>query len=252
MNSLYWMGATISRIVLSKMWLLIHSPFGLPKGAQEPAKAQTERLFDAAVEIVESWYLLGDDPRAANCRWLLRSYVQWHGMILILLQLCVRPLDSKSNHAWQVINKSYHGRVVQQMDSQSSMLLKPLQGLMAKVQSHRDKQLGTRHDEAPPAAGPRPMADINGEHVTSLGSDPHVIAATGAGRGLSNHVQDLTNIQYPAQAIGTLPSDLLSSTTDQMDWTAEDIQAWLATEQEMQQQLDFADWIGWYNSSNLG
>lgn len=70
---LYWVAATLSRLVLSKMWLVIYHPFQRLDGGTSLPQDTRDRLFVSSLESVEYSVLLDNDPRTRKWGWLFKT-----------------------------------------------------------------------------------------------------------------------------------------------------------------------------------
>src|ERR1700749_1998192 len=66
---LYWVAATLSRLILSKMWLVVYHPFQRLNGGASLPQATKDKLFISSLEGVEYSVLLDTDPRTRKWGW---------------------------------------------------------------------------------------------------------------------------------------------------------------------------------------
>ncbi|KAL4735590.1 fungal-specific transcription factor domain-containing protein [Aspergillus similis] len=112
---LQWVTATVIRLALARSWLIAHVPetptgmtdaeqqqLVIPSSDTQIADQTREELFITAIEVVEFAHLLEADPRTAQWSWLFECYPQWHSVVYLLTELCVRPQmkTSLANRAW--------------------------------------------------------------------------------------------------------------------------------------------------------
>ncbi|KAJ6008442.1 hypothetical protein N7540_012418 [Penicillium herquei] len=103
---LEWMTATIARLHLSRAWLFVNLPSpGAPDDFQSTSK---DMLFRTGVEVLEFMHLLQDNKLTEDWKWLWKGFREWHVMGYLLTELCSRPLDAESNHAWDMATKMYN------------------------------------------------------------------------------------------------------------------------------------------------
>ncbi|KAL3486469.1 fungal-specific transcription factor domain-containing protein [Aspergillus germanicus] len=110
---LQWVTATVIRLALARSWLLAHIPETPTTGdisqlgihvAQGPDR---QELFVAAIEVVEFAYLLEVDPRTKQWSWLFEGYPQWHSLVFVLTELCLRPqTPALVDQAWGVATQA--------------------------------------------------------------------------------------------------------------------------------------------------
>ncbi|KAJ0418697.1 hypothetical protein BJY00DRAFT_287257 [Aspergillus carlsbadensis] len=110
---LQWVTATVIRLALARSWLLAHIPetpiteqipeLGISV-AEDPVR---QELFVAAIEVVEFAYLLETGPRTKQWSWLFEGYPQWHALVFVLTELCVRPqTPALVDWAWGVATQA--------------------------------------------------------------------------------------------------------------------------------------------------
>jgi hypothetical protein len=135
-----WVCATVARLILAKLWLIVHHPMT----RQNPAAsnltiASRENLFVTSVEIAEFTRLLGQDQTTSKWSWLFVTNMQWHLIAFVLAELCVRPLSPLTDRAWQVVSSLYEtwGRTTKH---RKGMLWRPLSRLMKRVAAFREQQ----------------------------------------------------------------------------------------------------------------
>ncbi|KAF7157425.1 hypothetical protein CNMCM5623_001686 [Aspergillus felis] len=135
-----WVCATVARLILAKLWLIVHHPMT----RQSPATsnltiASRENLFVTSVEVAEFTRLLGQDQTTSKWSWLFVTNMQWHLIAFVLSELCVRPLSPLTDRAWEVVSSLYEtwGHTTKH---RKGMLWRPLSRLMKRVAAFREQQ----------------------------------------------------------------------------------------------------------------
>ncbi len=138
---LYWVTATVARLIMSKMWLIVHHPFKRADGGAKLPQETKDRLFVTSVEVIEFSRLLKTEKSTMKWGWLFRTYVQWHAVAYILSELCTRTRGEGVDRAWNAIDAVFAdwGGVI--MASKRGMLWKPLRMLVAKARTARAREL---------------------------------------------------------------------------------------------------------------
>lgn len=138
---LYWVTATVARLIMSKMWLIVHHPFKREDGGANLPQETKDRLFVTSVEVLEFSRLLETEQSTIKWGWLFRTYVQWHAVAYILSELCTRTKGETVDRAWNGIDSVFAdwGGVI--VASKRGMLWKPLRRLMAKARGARMREL---------------------------------------------------------------------------------------------------------------
>lgn len=136
-----WVAATVSRLILAKMWLIVHHPFQREDGGAGLPQETKDRLFLTSIEVIEFSCLLETETTTLKWGWLFRTYVQWHAVAFVLSQLCVRTSGPEVEKAWAAVDSVFDewGGVVSA--SKRGMLWKPLRKLMTRARAARQREL---------------------------------------------------------------------------------------------------------------
>jgi hypothetical protein len=132
---LLWVTATVSRLVLAKMWLLIHHPrsVGQTRETSTFPPEIRDRLFMTSVEVIEFSHVLESSEKTAKWGWLFRTYMQWQSIAFILSELCTRPPGHDFDRAWRAIDSIYDEHMSKIIKSQRGLLWKPLRQLLSRA-----------------------------------------------------------------------------------------------------------------------
>jgi hypothetical protein len=249
---IYWVSATVGRLVLAKMWLMAHHPLQY-NTSDEKAKFSRDirdRLFVTSVEIIEFSCLLENNENTAKWGWLFRTYMQWHAIAFVLSELCHRPPGPDYERAWKAVESVYDDRVQHNPKSQSGMLWRPMRQLMAKARAIREKHRRSGAGMAEPSTavtmdtqptGPwqvqSPSQREEDELLLNPGAPPYYLRHHLEAFGLLDDApaapmqqQPLTNNMAQSQGMPT-PA--------QRNFSDEDISQWLAQEQQIQPEPNF-------------
>jgi hypothetical protein len=136
-----WVAATVSRLILAKMWLIVHHPFAREDGGAGLPQETKDRLFLTSIEVIEFSRLLETETTTLKWGWLFRTYVQWHAVAFVLSQLCVRTTGPEVEKAWTTVDSVFDewGGVVSA--SKRGMLWKPLRKLMNRAKAAREREV---------------------------------------------------------------------------------------------------------------
>ncbi|KAF2822360.1 hypothetical protein CC86DRAFT_469750 [Ophiobolus disseminans] len=142
-----WVTATISRLIMSKMWLVVYHPHQRKDGGASLPQETKDKLFITSLENVEYSILLETEARTMKWGWLFRTYVQWHAIAFLLSELCVRTKGEAVERAWRALEATA-GRWWFPLNDgsayrkgQQGCLWKPLKKLLAKAKAAREKEL---------------------------------------------------------------------------------------------------------------
>jgi len=144
---LCWVTATISRLIMSKMWLIVYHPHQRKDGGASLPQETKDKLFITSLENVEYSHLLETEARTMKWSWLFRTYVQWHAIAFLLSELCVRTKGEAVERAWRALEATA-GRwwfplneTSPYRKGQQGTLWKPLRKLLAKARAAREKEI---------------------------------------------------------------------------------------------------------------
>jgi hypothetical protein len=149
---IHWASATVARLILAKLWLIVHHPMTRNDNVTNVSQATRESLFLTAIEVLEFGRLLETDPKTAKWGWLFRTNMQWHGVAFVLSEVCVRPICPVTDRAWNAINSLYSDWTLQ-ATHKKGMLWRPLAALMKRAAATRAK----RQEELRSKFGPNPV-----------------------------------------------------------------------------------------------
>ncbi|KAJ5763761.1 hypothetical protein N7533_002442 [Penicillium manginii] len=136
---IHWAAATVGRLILAKLWLVVHHPMTRKDRVTSVSQATRQSLFLTAIEVLEFGRLLEVDPKTAKWGWLFRTNMQWHGVAFVLSEVCVRPICPVTDRAWNAISSLY-GDWKSQATHKKGMLWRPLAALMKRAATSRAKQ----------------------------------------------------------------------------------------------------------------
>lgn len=144
---LCWVTATVSRLIMSKMWLIVYHPHQRKDGGATLPQEIKDKLFITSLENIEYSMLLETEARTMKWGWLFRTYVQWHAIAFLLSELCVRTKGEAVDRAWRALEATA-GRwwfplseTSPYRKGQQGCLWKPLRKLLAKAKAARAKEI---------------------------------------------------------------------------------------------------------------
>ncbi|KAL9598404.1 MAG: hypothetical protein Q9179_003932, partial [Wetmoreana sp. 5 TL-2023] len=139
---LHWVAGTVFRLILAKMWLIIHHPLQREDaGNKKLSEETTNRLFRTSVDIIQWSNHLERERSTKKWGWLFRTYVQWHAVAFVLSQLCIRTKGPEVDRAWQVIQETFADIGGMVSAQKRGMLWKPLRRLITRAQAVRAREL---------------------------------------------------------------------------------------------------------------
>lgn len=136
---LYWVAATVARLIMAKMSLILYHPLTQPGKPSSLSQDTRDRLFMASIEIVEYSRVLESESSTKKWGWLFQTYIQWHAIAYILAELCTRPKSTIVERAWRAIDSVFGDWGAAVTHSKSGRLWKPLKKLMARARQKREE-----------------------------------------------------------------------------------------------------------------
>lgn len=136
-DPLYWVAAMIARIIMAKMCLVLYQPMLFPGSAHKLSEEIRERIFIAALEIVEYNYKLNTDPRCKQYRWLFATYTNWHAIAYALVEICRRPWTALVERAWEAVSRYDQDPLENIKNSDHIAVFLPLRKLFLRARKHR-------------------------------------------------------------------------------------------------------------------
>ncbi|KAG0651731.1 Bikaverin cluster transcription factor bik5 [Hyphodiscus hymeniophilus] len=176
---LYWVAATVARLITAKMSLIIYHPLTQP-GKPSPLSQDTkDRLFMASIEIIEYSSVLKSEASTKQWGWLFHTYVQWHAIAYILGELCIRPHSMIVDRAWRAVDGVFSDFADAVSHSKGRMLWLPMRKLMAKARRKREENMQAQSEHGrisndlgmnsqfirPPPSGPTSSRRVAGDRL---------------------------------------------------------------------------------------
>ncbi|KAK3074291.1 hypothetical protein LTR53_003402 [Teratosphaeriaceae sp. CCFEE 6253] len=140
---LFWVTATVARLMMSKMWLMVYHPFQRQDGGASLPNETKDKLFITSLENIEYSLLLETEARTMKWGWLFRTYMQWHALAFMLSELCNRSTGDLVERAWVAVEKTRDGRWGRPLsgDARAGHLWRPLRKLYRKAKGARQRGL---------------------------------------------------------------------------------------------------------------
>ncbi|OJI99824.1 hypothetical protein ASPVEDRAFT_39183 [Aspergillus versicolor CBS 583.65] len=126
-----WITAVITRLALSKAWLVVRLQASLDN-ANTDTNTNKDEIFHMAIETLKFANLLQTNEPTAQWAWLSKTYKHQHVLAFALSELCVRPASPEVAHAWDVVTEFYN-MSLQGRHRMNSMLQRPLARLMERA-----------------------------------------------------------------------------------------------------------------------
>ncbi|KAL4985541.1 fungal-specific transcription factor domain-containing protein [Aspergillus falconensis] len=195
-NPIQWISATVARLVLTKMWLVIHHPITRSDLDSQISHQSRESLFITSIEVTEFARLIKEDKNTQKWSWMFDTHMQWHAIAMVLSELCVRPLSPLTDRAWIAVTTVYDDWL-QTAKQRKGMLWRPLAKLMKRAGALRKRQL----------------AEIENQHVAAQRTMPCSVEPDrpSIGSPFSSHFPEHSRLVAAAPPMDLNPSQLQGS-----------------------------------------
>ncbi|KAF4990233.1 hypothetical protein FGRMN_8593 [Fusarium graminum] len=142
-----WVGVVCSRLVLSKLTLLVHLPSLFASPNDRFSNEVRDKLLTAAIEVAEHNHALNAETKCRQWRWIYQTYTHWYAIVWLLIEISRRDWSPTIERAWIALHS------VWLIPSQHSMaknvrMWVPLRRLMARGRNHREVQLVQLRNDA--------------------------------------------------------------------------------------------------------
>ena len=161
---LYWVAATVARLITAKMSLIIYHPLSQSSDAKALTQTVKDRLFMASIEIIEYTRVLEHEASTKQWGWLFHTYIQWHAIAYILSELATRDHSLIVERAWRAVDSIFNDWGGAIKSTKTGMLWQPMRKLMAKARRKREENMRNQpptfglgmdiKDIRPPPRGP--------------------------------------------------------------------------------------------------
>ncbi|RBR10704.1 uncharacterized protein FIESC28_09351 [Fusarium coffeatum] len=135
-----WVGVVVTRIVLSKLTLLVYLPSLFASPSDQFSDEVRDKLLTAAIEIAEHNHALNAETRCRQWRWIYQTYTHWYAIVWLLIEISRRQWSPTIERAWIALHSPWLIPSQNSITKDVRMWI-PLRKLMDKARSHRASQL---------------------------------------------------------------------------------------------------------------
>lgn len=143
----HWVCKTVVKLIGEKLQLLLQYPLQGHRTVPESEKNKEANMI-LAVDIMEKTNEIERDAHAAQFRWFLCAYVQWHPLAVVLAELCVRFEGPLVERAWDVVHAMFDRLGDRIADSKKGTLWQPLRKLLTKAEAAKARYVKQRQSQA--------------------------------------------------------------------------------------------------------
>ncbi|KAL8836910.1 MAG: hypothetical protein Q9205_002817 [Flavoplaca limonia] len=234
---LSWATSVVTRMIMARMWLIVHKPLQRQEGEMSPRNPDHEGVLSKATDVIEYANILETEPCVERWRWFFGTWHQWYALAMALAELCNQPHGPVADRAWKAVDRVFDPWAEKVADSQNGGLWRPIKKL-------RNRALNARDGKSNDVVMTDPLVDFNiGSQVVppsfgdpllaSMPDCPMASLETGADGLLpsSNGSQGLLGTPLPHQidlnqwAMNeqpSTPSQCLAPSGEQFNWAGWD------------------------------
>ena len=139
-NIAYWVGVTITRLVIAKMTLIVFLPVLFSSPSENLSDEIRSKLLVSAIEVAEYNHALNAEQACRQWRWVYQTYTHWHAIVYLMIEISRRPWSPIVERAWVALHSSWLIPVQTAIDKNLRIWV-PLRKLMDKARKHRDAEL---------------------------------------------------------------------------------------------------------------
>ncbi|KAI4263155.1 MAG: hypothetical protein L6R42_001695 [Xanthoria sp. 1 TBL-2021] len=235
---LSWATSMVTRMIMARMWLIVHKPLQRQEGEMSPRNTDHERVLSTATEVIEFAHILETEPCAEKWRWFFGTWHQWYALAMALAELCNQPHGPIADRAWQAVDRVFDPWAQKVADSQNGGLWRPIKKLRNKARNARDGKnvndvamtdpllhFNIGSQVVPPSFGDPLLGNMPDYPMASLeaGADGLLPSSSGSqgllGTPLSRQI-DLN--QWAVNEQSSTPSQCLAPSGEQFNWAGWD------------------------------
>lgn len=139
-NAQYWMFIAVTRIVVSKMTLVIYLPELFASPTDRFSDDVHAKLLTSAIEIAEFNHMLNGSTACRPWRWIFQTYTHWHAIVYLLLTAAQSSWSPTVERGWTALHSKWLIPTQRNKDRTLRTWV-PLKKLMAKAKSHREAEI---------------------------------------------------------------------------------------------------------------
>ncbi|RMZ78316.1 hypothetical protein DV737_g3935, partial [Chaetothyriales sp. CBS 132003] len=196
---IFWVSATVARLILAKMWLMVHHPRSISTTAQGRVllSETKDRLFIRAVEVIEFAYILQTNENTAKWGWLFQTYMQWQSVAFVLAEICERPPGPDVERAWHAVECVCDPKFSDNPRTAKGLLWKPIRHLMIKARAIHGQQ--SQRASSTPSHTDTSDGTLAPEQDSWLVNFPHLTVLSASAEALD---VDISSLFSPRQESG--------------------------------------------------
>jgi hypothetical protein len=217
---IHWLAQHVTCVQTTELWCKIYGNEDLSLGIPPHVQARRDRIFLAAIDVVDISKILETERAARRWLWSLSGYLQYLPLAFLLMELCHRRQCEAVDHAWRVAEEAFERQGEQIKNFKSGEILTQL---MAKARARNGRTIEWQSPESLLGPGfvsewPATMAvhdhvepNLRIDHATTFMAK---VPDTTSTEGFS-YRRDMASFSDPVYNIDAVPSSFISS-----DWNS--------------------------------
>ncbi|KEF61979.1 uncharacterized protein A1O9_03551 [Exophiala aquamarina CBS 119918] len=139
-NILYWVSATIARLVMAKLRLMMFLPVLFSEPSEQFSDELRTKLMISSIEVIEYNHALNAEEGCRKWRWIFQIYSHWYAIIYLMIEISRRPWSSTSERGWVALHSSWLFPI-RTLANKNLRIWVPFRRLMATARKHRLTEL---------------------------------------------------------------------------------------------------------------
>lgn len=136
---LHWLTATLGRLVVAKLWLIVHHPMIKDERPTMMPHEMRDQMLRTSVEMIEFSHFLETNQETTCWGWLFNSYNSWPAVAFVLAEVCLRPPSPDVDRGWAAVNAVFRSWEKQGWQTKG-VPFRPLSKLMKRAMDVRRMQ----------------------------------------------------------------------------------------------------------------
>lgn len=166
-NIAYWVAASVARLIMAKMTLIVFLPIIFSTQNQHMTAELRNKLLISAIEVAEYNHVLNAEQACRQWRWVYQTHTHWHAIVYLMIETSRRPWSPMVERAWVALHSSW--LIPSQASAEKNRgIWIPLRRLIGKAGKHRNSELA-RLRANPQAAALLEVEDQEGPWPSSSG-----------------------------------------------------------------------------------
>ncbi|RMZ84547.1 hypothetical protein DV737_g1137, partial [Chaetothyriales sp. CBS 132003] len=153
----YWVAATIARITMAKMTLIVALPVMFSSSSEDISDELRTKLLISSIEVAEYNHVLNAEQACRHWRWVYQAYSHWEAIVYLMIELSRRAWSPVVERAWIALHSSWLIPARTSTDKNLRIWI-PLRKLMHKSRRHRTAEINRLRAD-PQAAARLEMED---------------------------------------------------------------------------------------------